>query len=92
MPLHVLVQRLHAGKEQLSMRRRQRHMARYRHYLNFAPPGATVFLTTTILDFVRVFSRLELADVAAGGLLDGISFMLNLRRNEGPASRMPTPE
>ena len=26
-------------------------MARYRHFKNYGEPGATVFLTTTVLDF-----------------------------------------
>ena len=36
-------------------------MARYRHFKNYGEPGATVFLTTTVHDFVPVFRVPELA-------------------------------
>jgi putative transposase len=34
-------------------------MARYRHYENSKEPGVTLFITTTVLDFVHAFRRDE---------------------------------
>ncbi|MCH8275329.1 MAG: transposase [Armatimonadetes bacterium] len=46
-------------------------MAEWFHrYKNFGQSGDVVFITTTILDFVPVFSRPHLADLMTGGLLD----------------------
>jgi putative transposase len=39
-------------------------MARQRHYRNPTEPGITVFVTTTILDFVPIFNLRNLADIA----------------------------
>jgi putative transposase len=37
-------------------------MARYRHYTNSKTPGVSVFITSTILDFVHAFKRPEMKD------------------------------
>jgi len=34
-------------------------VARYRHYVNSKEPGVTLFVTTTVLDFVHAFRRDE---------------------------------
>lgn len=37
-------------------------MARYRHYVNNKAPGVTVFITSTVLDFVHAFKRPEMKE------------------------------
>src|SRR5437870_354767 len=37
-------------------------MARYRHYTNSAECGQTMFITTTVLDFIHAFHRSEPRD------------------------------
>lgn len=37
-------------------------MPAYKHYRNSAQPGATLFITTTVLDFVHAFRREEMRD------------------------------
>ena len=37
-------------------------MARYRHYENSKEPGITLFVTTTVLDFVHAFHRPDVRD------------------------------
>lgn len=37
-------------------------MPRYRHWKNFGDGGSTVFVTTTVLDFVPVFRNTHLSD------------------------------
>ena len=37
-------------------------MARYRHYVNNKTPGISVFITSTVLDFVHAFKRAEMKD------------------------------
>ena len=37
-------------------------VARYRHYENSKEPGITLFVTTTVLDFVHAFHRPDVRD------------------------------
>ncbi|MBN9501357.1 MAG: transposase [Armatimonadetes bacterium] len=43
-------------------------MARQRHFVNRTPEGACVFVTTTVLDFVPVFSQPNIADAMVDSL------------------------
>jgi len=44
----------------------------YKHYINCKTPGRTVFITTTVLDFVMVFASRTNADLMAASLLDDL--------------------
>jgi REP element-mobilizing transposase RayT len=52
-------------------------MSRKRHYRNYVEAGRLAFVTTTILDFVPIFYRRDLAIVALTSLLD------TLEKNNG---------
>jgi REP element-mobilizing transposase RayT len=43
-------------------------VARYRHYENTKEPGVTLFVTTTVLDFVHAFHRAEVRDAMVSAL------------------------